>query len=150
MDGKEKILATGIALVLYLLVASIVGQIIITNYFGHCLNLYPPPPHNINEELRAQQLDTCLTEGKANVTYNALLQSISLVVVGLIAVILAMFVVKAHSVSTGLTGGGILLILNGTGMYYIFSQTQLEKTILLAVAFVVLVAVGYFKFAKKK
>ena len=116
MQGKEKILALGIALILYFLASNIVGQIFPTAY-----------PYQ----------------------ETVLFFSATLVAIGLAAMVAGAFLVKVDSISAGLMGGSVLILVHGGGWYYFISQTQLEKTVLLGIVFVVLLAVGYFKFSKK-
>ncbi|HLD58782.1 MAG TPA: hypothetical protein VI977_04045 [archaeon] len=118
MQGKEKILALGIALILFFLASNIVSQIFKTTDYS-------------------------------SMQANALYTAVTLVAIGLVAMLLGAFLIKVESISTGLMGGSVLILIYGGGWYYVLSQNQLEKTVLLAIVFIVLVAVGYLKFSKK-
>ncbi|MFH1234511.1 MAG: hypothetical protein V1493_02760 [Candidatus Diapherotrites archaeon] len=153
MELKEKILAVGIALVLYLLASNITGQIFQTypyaNYGDDCYIKYPFPEDFDAEDPLLAQRQACTGEWQAKADFNSLLVSISMVAIGLAALALGYFAIKLDSISTGIMGGGVLCILQSAFVYYAVSKNQWEKTLLLLVAFIVLLAIAYFKFAKK-
>ena len=69
------------------------------------------------------------------------------VVAGLIAVVLGGIVLKLESVSAGIMGGGVLLIIYGTLRYW-GDMGDVLRFIILGAVLVVLIWLGYRKFKK--
>jgi hypothetical protein len=154
MELKEKILAAGIAIVSYLLLNNITGLIFVSMpQYDDCYKQYPYPAmdsstQEYNDPLQMQR-EACQAEWTNKIAYNALLASAGMAVLGLVAIATGYFVIKLEPISTGLMGGGILALIQGSTIYYFVSKNQWEKTVLLVVAFIILLAIAYFKFAKK-
>jgi hypothetical protein len=70
------------------------------------------------------------------------------VALGIISITISMFFIKIDAISSGIMFAGILMIITGGAGYYWQTPSQLEKTLILTVAFIILLGVGYFKFSK--
>ena len=69
------------------------------------------------------------------------------VIIGLISVVLGGIILKLESVSTGIMGGGVLLILYGTIRYW-GDLADVGRFIILGLVLGVLIWIGYKKFKK--
>ena len=149
MELKEKIVAVGIALMFASLVITLTNQIFDAEYYSHCIELYPYPHSNSGVDPLETARSACVEENRLLANFNSLMRTISLMGLALIALVIGSFIVKIDSISVCLIGGSILTLIFSIVLYFFVSQTQFEKTILLSIGFVVLLAVAYFKFTKK-
>ena len=167
MKLKKTILTIGIAIIFILFIAYAIEAFYPTpKYEDYC----PQPERQITNQTACEQADGiwsnypeakpidqtqpqptgyCDTYTKCSKTYQEILQPYNRnvffisVILGLITVIIAA-ILKLESVSAGLLGGGVILIIYGTIRYW-GEMSDVLRTVMLGIVLAILIWLGYKK-----